>query len=137
MINPFLRRAMTKCFLRTLAISTTLQLLSALNSWGCATDTLTITNLSDAAGHTFQVTALSSAGLLTGFFGNQPHAFLYNNGAITDLSTLGGSQSAGTSINAAGQVAGHSLISNGDTHAFLYGPLLDLGTLGGSLSDSA
>jgi probable HAF family extracellular repeat protein len=128
---------MTKRLLHTLTISTTLQLLAALNSWGC-TDTLTITNLSDAAGHTFQVTALSSSGLLTGFFGDQPHAFLYNDGAITDLGTLGGSQSVGSAINAAGQVAGRSLITNGDTHAFLStdGQLLDLGTLGGGFSDA-
>src|SRR5262245_3073785 len=39
---------------------------------------------------------------------------------LTDLGTIGGSQSVANAINASGQVVGYSLTSGGDTHAFLY-----------------
>lgn len=51
---------------------------------------------------------------------------------LTDLGTLGGSESAGQGINNAGQVTGHaSLSGNAGTHAFMYsgGTMTDLGTL--------
>ena len=56
---------------------------------------------------------------------------------ITDLGTLGGNASAGTAINASGQVTGWSTTASGATRAFLYssGAMADLGTLqGGSFS---
>jgi len=56
---------------------------------------------------------------------------------ITDLGTLGGTQSQGFGINSLGQVAGYSTLS-GDTvgHAFIYsaGKMTDLGTFGGASS---
>jgi probable HAF family extracellular repeat protein len=65
------------------------------------------------------------------------HTFLYDPaGAKTDLGTLGGTNSYGYAINAAGQVAGYSLTTaNAGERAFLYSPsagMVDLGTLGGS-----
>ena len=61
------------------------------------------------------------------------HAFLYTDGHMIDLGTLGGSSSEALSVNDSGQVAGQSFIS-GDTatHAFLYsdGQMIDLGTVG-------
>ena len=67
------------------------------------------------------------------------HAFLYTDGQMIDIGTLGGSSSDASSINNRGQVVGDSLIS-GDTatHAFLYtdGHMIDLGTLGGSFSEA-
>src|ERR1700745_4207493 len=57
---------------------------------------------------------------------------------ITDLGTLGGTNSYGQGINANGEVAGHSALSgDGGSHAFLYNGsmMLDLGRIGGA--DSA
>jgi probable HAF family extracellular repeat protein len=51
---------------------------------------------------------------------------------ITDLGTLGGTNSAGASLNASGQATGFSTTADGETHAFLWDgtTMRDLGTLG-------
>ena len=55
---------------------------------------------------------------------------------VTDLGTLGGSESFAYGINDSGQVAGEAVTVAGAAHAFLYsnGTMTDLGTLGGSYS---
>lgn len=57
------------------------------------------------------------------------HAFLYSNGQMMDLGTLGGAYSQGIAINDRGQVTGWSDTSTGGRDAFLYthGQLIDLG----------
>jgi probable HAF family extracellular repeat protein len=70
----------------------------------------------------------------------QTHAFLWANGRMTDIGTLGGSESRANGINTAGQITGGSEMSecrpSGEipTHPFLWdkGVMIDLGTLGGN-----
>ena len=66
------------------------------------------------------------------------HAFLYSGGAMTDLGTLGGINSAGTAINATGTVVGSADTAAGHSHAFTEsgGVMTDLGTLDGTAASS-
>jgi probable HAF family extracellular repeat protein len=65
--------------------------------------------------------------------GESGHAFLYQDGTMIDLGTLGGYGSAARGINDDGAIVGESITANGDTHAFLFedGTMTDLGTLPG------
>ena len=75
--------------------------------------------------------------------GGASHAFLWQNGKLTDLSTLGGKQSQAVAINDTGDIIGWSdtKATNrfGDqiNHAFAWqkGRLTDLGTLAGGQSE--
>ena len=74
--------------------------------------------------------------------GGVQHAFLYANGTLSDLGSLGGGISQGNGIDAEGIVVGSSLTSDGSsTHAFWYNPstrqLNDLGTLSGGANSAA
>lgn len=71
----------------------------------------------------------------TGFPTQDP--FLYRNGKMIDLKSLGGVVGEAAAIDDSGEVAGTSdLAGDVNAHAFLWqrGTLLDLGTLGGSNS---
>jgi probable HAF family extracellular repeat protein len=78
--------------------------------------------------------SMTSAGL--------PRAFIWRNGIMTDLGTLGGDRTtvAGRhALNDAGQVVGTSRDALGRDRAFIWqlGVLRDLGTLGGPSSTGA
>jgi probable HAF family extracellular repeat protein len=66
------------------------------------------------------------------------HAFLWQDGIVTDLGTLGGLFSAARAINNRGQIVGVAEDANGDAHAVLWenGAIIDLGTLGGPSSQA-
>lgn len=61
----------------------------------------------------------------------QTHAFLYSNGTLYDLGTLGGSFSEARAINNTGQVVGLSTLANGQQRAFLYenGTMYDINNI--------
>lgn len=75
-----------------------------------------VTDLGNAA-HAY---GINNAGQLTGYADTSSgasHAFLYSNGQMTDLGTLGGSDSMGNGINNVGLVTGVSSTSFGGHHA--------------------
>ena len=67
------------------------------------------------------------------------HPFLWENGRMVDLGTLGGTQGRANFINNGGQVVGNAnLAADQSSHPFLWdrGSLTDLGTLGGNNADA-
>lgn len=66
-----------------------------------------------------------------------PSGFLWENGVLTPLGTLGGSSSSPRSINASGVIVGTSALANGRAHAFVYRnrQMADLNTLVDGASD--
>lgn len=80
--------------------------------------------------------SVNNRGQVVGFSRNHDghqHAFLWQNGTLTDLGTLNGITSLATGINDKGQIAGQSFIGNRYQHAFMWqnGQMRDLGCLPG------
>lgn len=81
------------------------------------------------AGQVVGITSTSNTVFPEGPFPHA-HAFLYSEGMMKDLGTLGGFFSGASAINNVGQIAGSSLIGDGaPVHAFLYsnGVMTDIG----------
>ena len=91
-------------------------------------------------GETWRGTAINNLGQVAGYgiFDGKMRAFLYADGSVTILGTLGGGNSSGWGINDSGQVAGWADVVGGNGHAFRYsdGQMQDLGTLGGTMSQA-
>lgn len=92
--------------------------------------------------------AINQAGLAVGqievrrgVLGGDPgsrHAFIYNDGKIVDVGTLGGYASVAVAVSGSGVAVGTSMTSSGDQHAFKVttAGMFDLGTLGGRYSSA-
>jgi probable HAF family extracellular repeat protein len=76
--------------------------------------------------------AINDAGQVVGGHYSGGDAFLWQNGKMYDLGTLGGGSSFARAINAKGQVAGQSYLKNGSSEydAFLWTPTTNNGTTG-------
>ncbi len=79
---------------------------------------------------------MNDAGHVVGstLVGGHEHAFIWVNGTLTDLGTLGGDQSGAEAVNHLNQVVGWAYTADGVARAFLRSPgstMQDLGTLGG------
>ncbi len=93
-------------------------LLSLAVSSLCAAQTYTVTDLGTFPGGGYSVArGINATGQITGAAGssNSPNSsvFVYRNGALTNLGTLGGTSGIGNGINASGQVAGYSQNGSG------------------------
>jgi probable HAF family extracellular repeat protein len=81
---------------------------------------------------------VNNAGAVVGwtFRNNTYQGFLYVNGILINLGSLGGQGCVAEGINDAGQVVGAAVTASGQQHAFFYaaGQMIDLGSLGGTTS---
>ncbi len=113
-------------------------LLATLVSISAAQTSYTLTDLGVLSKKGFSVAhAVNANGEATGSEGadnsNLSNVFLYSDGTMTSLGTLGGNSGVGNGINSSGEIAGYSQNSSGAYRAFLAsdGKLTDLGDLGG------
>ena len=117
-----------------------------------ATTTYTVTDLGSLGLGVSRVSAINAIGQVTGYsylstefqvpcpprgydqqkkcFEHPYHAFVWSNGAMTDLGTLGGNFSQGVAINRSGEVVGTADTKVGSSDSFLWNgkTMVDLGS---------
>lgn len=81
-----------------------------------------------------EASAINGKGDVVGYSNTADHtsqAFVWRNGTMTKLPTLGGATSGAKDINDAGDIVGFASLANGERHAVVYraGQVQDLGTL--------
>lgn len=106
-------------------------LLCAFASFAAQQTAYTVTDLGGlSGGNSTKATAINNSGQIVGMSAN--HAFLWQNGVMTDLGTLGGNFSVAHAINDLGQVVGDASTPGEEIHAFLWenGVMKDLGIPG-------
>ena len=136
---PSLRRVALACVLLAAAFAG----LTAPPS-GAASAALEIQDLGTLPGGTFsEANDINNRGWVVGVSGQGSgeglgHAFLWRDGRMLDLGTLGGEESGANGINDRGWVVGAAATGGSAVHAFLWrdGRMLDLGTLGGEFSEA-
>ncbi len=91
-------------------------------------------------GRSSQAMAINDAGQVTGYSeindSGQGHGYLYADGKLRDIGTLGGMSSYPYGMNAGGDITGWASDAHEEQHAFVWhdGHMRDLGTLGGEMS---
>ena len=80
-----------------------------------------ITVLETSTGGDFRPTAINNQGTIVGSLAKTDGLFLWDEGELAELGTLGGKDTHLYAINEKGQAVGSSTIANGTTsHAFLW-----------------
>jgi probable HAF family extracellular repeat protein len=98
----------------------------------CTPTTYTLTNLGTLGGGSSQAYGINELGQVVGYAttaASQAHAFLWDDGVMSDLGTLGGNHSQGNAINNIGQVVGSSnIVPTWISHGFIWedGNMTDL-----------
>jgi probable HAF family extracellular repeat protein len=122
------------------AAATTTYTITNLGSLGYGvTDGVAINNNGQVTGRSFNGATITLKTCCGGCYKGGPHnpckehiyhAFLWSNGTMADLGTLGGNFSAGNAINLSGEVVGSAQITTGFSHAVLWsgGKMTDLST---------
>lgn len=102
---------------------------------------VTIIDLGIVNGNNYHIDArsINASGQVVGIYhlaDATSRSFLYSNGVMRDIGTLGGRHTNSGRINTKGQVVGGADTATGESRAFLYsdGVMTDLGTLGGNYS---
>jgi len=103
----------------------------AFTAAAAAQTSYTVTDLGTlSSSNSAKVAEINKSGQIVGTSAN--HAFLWSNGVMTDLGTLGGGVSMAHAINDQGVVVGEASTASGEMHAFVWqnGVMKDLGVAG-------
>ncbi len=100
---------------------------------GAASGALSINSSGKVVGSSLAAATLVNGALLEPYY-----AFLWYNGVMSNLGSLGGAYSKANDINDSGAIVGEAWTAENNTRAFLYtgGTMADLGTLGGAHSSA-